>query len=113
MPPCVWMLRGRIRERQARTKTTRQQVSDTSGNGAHPWAPDTTLAEVVSFAVHRIELFLLLYAKAYRDKNDRHMIENIKLLRNVVSRLDQFRRMKVRQWAREQSQTQPEGESHK
>lgn len=85
-------------------------MSDNSERGAQPWAPDTTVAEVISFAVHRIELFLLLYAKAYRDKNDRHMLENVKLLRNVVSRLDQFRRMKVRQWAREQSESKIRGE---
>lgn len=66
-----------------------------------PWPTGTTIRDVTRFAAERIPEFILLFDAAYRKQDNAHMIENIKLLRGVVSHLDQFRRMEVRRWAKE------------
>lgn len=63
-----------------------------------PWPLDTTDAEIVHFASEKFPKFLLLFISALRKRNNRQMIEDIKLMRAVVTKLDQFRRMKVHLW---------------
>lgn len=74
-------------------------MPESRGKFAEPWPPLTTCHEVMLFAAQRVPEFLLLFDAAYRKRDNAHMIENIKLLRGVVTRLDAFRRMKVREWA--------------
>lgn len=62
------------------------------------WPESATVADVISFASARVPEFLLLFADAMRRRDREHAVEDIRLLRGVVSKLDQFRRMKVREW---------------
>jgi len=66
------------------------------------WPPCTTEGEVIQFIARRYPEFMLGFSTAYRERHNLHMIENVKLLRGLVTRLDQFRRMKVRQWAKDE-----------
>ena len=41
---------------------------------------------------------MVLFVSAAAHEDVPHMVEDIRLMRGVVTRLDQFRRMKERQW---------------
>lgn len=73
------------------------------------WPETASVDEVVHFASEKFPIFLLLFVAGEREHNDEHMIEDIRLMRGVVTKLDQFRRMKVRQW-KQAAQTKPKGE---
>ena len=66
-----------------------------------PWPDGTTIRDVARFAAERMPEFILLFDAAYRKQDNAHMIEDIKMLRGIVTKLDQFRRMEVRRWAKE------------
>ena len=62
------------------------------------WMPGTTVAEVAKWGSVVFPVFLLSFVRAERDQNAQGMTDNIRLMRGVVTKLDQFRRVKVREW---------------
>jgi len=62
------------------------------------WPPQTTAADVLKWASGRLADFMVLFVYAAAKQDAQHMVEDIRLMRGVVTRLDQFRRMKERQW---------------
>lgn len=62
------------------------------------WPESTTAAQVVQFATGEFSNRLILLLAAERVQDTEQMLINIQALRSVVTRLDQFRRMRVRQW---------------
>jgi hypothetical protein len=65
---------------------------------ADVWCSDTSIAEVVHYASKELSLELLIFAAATRRKNNGEMLGTISALRHVITRMDQYRRMKVKQW---------------
>lgn len=76
------------------------------------WRDGTTLSEVVPWTATQFETNVLLFAAAYRARNDADMLDAVRHLRGVSTRLDQFRRMQARKWAMEQ-EAQTTGEATK
>jgi len=68
------------------------------------WSKEATLHEVVQFTALRFEQFMLGYSDSYRARNDLHMQENVKMMRGIVTRLDQFRRVQARKWAKQDAE---------
>jgi len=75
-----------------------------------PWPVGTTVNEVIAWAAQRAPEYLLLFEAAYRKRDLVQMEGNMKLLRGVVTRVDAFRRMRVREWSAEQSANSNTGE---
>lgn len=63
------------------------------------WPAGTTGRNVIAWATDRLTDGLTLFFAGYEDHDDARMMEHIKSLRAVVTRIDQFRRTKVREWA--------------
>lgn len=70
------------------------------------WPPYTTSREVIEWACRSSTELLVLFYIACDKQNDAHMLEGIRLLRGMVTRLDQFRRMKARQRAAQAKPTE-------
>lgn len=78
--------------------------------GAPPvWAAAATIEEVRAFAIERFALSLDAYVHGCRTDNPEKMADAVNLIRNVATRLDQFRRVHIRRGpggSPAQSQTQ-------
>lgn len=61
------------------------------------WQPSATIEEVREFAIGTAADSLSAFVNAYRDSWDDGMCDAIRKLRNIATRLDQFRRMKAKQ----------------
>ncbi len=79
---------------------------------ADPWPEDTRLGEVLEFASERSATFMLLFAAAARNKDNERMIEAVKAMRGVVTRVDQYRRMKARTWAANGAENSKQEKTH-
>jgi hypothetical protein len=66
------------------------------------WPATTNLKDVYAFVFDKSAKAMVGFEAAYVARKDVHMLENVKLLRHAITRLDQFRRMKVRQWAKDE-----------
>jgi hypothetical protein len=62
------------------------------------WPEATTPGDVERYATGEFSNRLILLLAAERTQDTEQMLVHIKALRSVVTRLDQFRRMRVRQW---------------
>jgi hypothetical protein len=66
---------------------------------ASTWPPETTILDVMYFASRSLLQSQLLFVSATERRSTDDMLSQLKAMRAVVTRLDQFRRMKMRQWA--------------
>ncbi len=62
------------------------------------WAEDTSIAEAVRYASYDFPIFLLQMAAAERQKSTPAMLEAVQNMRHLVGRLEQYCRMKEKQW---------------
>jgi hypothetical protein len=71
-------------------------------NGAafhlNTWPDATTPGEVAHYATGGFSNALILFLAAERAQDTEQMHLHCKAMRQVVTRIDQFRRMRVRQW---------------
>jgi hypothetical protein len=76
-----------------------------NGGGHHlqTWPIETRAEEVLSWASKQLPDALVLFAAAMQASDPEQALVHVKRLRNVVTRMDQFRRMKVRQWSARQT----------
>jgi hypothetical protein len=74
------------------------------------WERTTTPGEVLKWASGRLADFMVLYADAAIKQDAAHMEEDTKLMRAVVTRLEQYARMKKRHWNAAASAPKPEQE---
>jgi len=65
---------------------------------AQSWPETTTLSEVMVYATGQFSNKLILLAAAEREQDTYAMHLACRELRKVVTRIDQFRRLRVRQW---------------
>lgn len=65
---------------------------------ADVWCSDTSIAEVIRYASYEFPVELLRFAASERKKNNGEMVERIAAMRHIITRMDQYRRMKVKQW---------------
>jgi len=76
-------------------------------NGAafheNTWPEATTPGEVAHFATGGFSNALILFLAAERSQDTEQMHLHCKAMRQVVTRIDQFRRMRVRQWRVQQA----------
>ena len=73
------------------------------------WPESITIDDVTDFACDQFVKMLACFRANEGQRSSSGMEDNIKGLRNIATRLDQFRRMRVRQWnatPATQSQTQ-------
>lgn len=84
-------------------------MNDPSADTAATWPADTTVAEVARWASEQMPPMLICFVAASRRKSGPEMATHIKAMRHVITRMDQFRRMKEKQWAAEQSANSNEG----
>lgn len=69
----------------------------------YTWPEETRTAEVVAWAVRQTGDVIVLFAAAMQDQDAHAALLHLKRMRNVVTRMDQFRRMKVRKWLARQT----------
>jgi len=62
------------------------------------WTADTSIAEVIRYASYYFPVELLSFTAAERRKDNGGMILQIAAMRHIITRMDQYRRMKVKQW---------------
>jgi hypothetical protein len=62
------------------------------------WTADVSIAEVVRYASYNMPVELLRFAAAERKKDNGGMVLQIAAMRHIITRMDQYRRMKVKQW---------------
>jgi hypothetical protein len=74
-------------------------VDNPQADTAATWPRDTTVAEVAKYACEAVGPLILCFVAAARKKDARDMAVQLKALRHVITRMDQFRRMKEKQWA--------------
>lgn len=74
------------------------------------WPESTTAAQVVQYATGEFSNRLILLLGAERTQDTEQMALHCKALRQVVTRIDQFRRLRVRQW-RVQPESSPKSTS--
>jgi hypothetical protein len=63
------------------------------------WPASTTVGEVAQYACESLGPLILCFVAAARRKDSTEMAVHLKALRHVITRMDQFRRMKEKQWA--------------
>jgi hypothetical protein len=75
-------------------------MARTNGSAHHnpTWPETTTLDEVMLYATRAVSDALILFVAAERAHDTEQMTIHCKSLRNIATRVDQFRRMRVRQW---------------
>jgi hypothetical protein len=75
-------------------------MARTNGSAHHTptWPETTTLDDVVIYATRAMSDALILFVAAERAKDTEQMTIHCKSIRNVATRIDQFRRQRVRQW---------------
>jgi hypothetical protein len=61
------------------------------------WTKRTTSQDVINFAQRRMSFLLAKFAMACTDHDDIRMVQAVKGMRGVSTRVDQFRRMVVRE----------------
>jgi hypothetical protein len=84
----------------------------TSRNGDELWLPDTPGHEACSWACSECGAWILSFLAAYRERESARMDAACKGLRHVATRLDCFRRMKLRQWERAAQDAAGTGSTH-
>lgn len=75
----------------------------------HSWPAGVSLAEVVRWSASEAEQALILFVAATQRKHAGDMAAQLRALRHIVTRLEQFRRMKERQWADAQASNSKQG----
>lgn len=80
-------------------------MARTNGSAHHTqtWPEATTTGDVMCYATREVSNALILFLAAERAHDTEQMTIHSRSIRNVATRIDQFRRMRVRQW-----QAQPE-----
>jgi hypothetical protein len=75
-------------------------VARTVGSAHHnaPWPDSTTTAQVMTYATGEFSNAIILLAAAERSGDIEAMGLHCKKLRHIVTRIDAFRRLRVRQW---------------
>jgi hypothetical protein len=75
-------------------------MARTNGSASHcpTWPEETTTGDVMHYATREVSNALILFLAAERAKDTEQMTLHAKAIRNVATRIDQFRRMRVRQW---------------
>src|ERR1700730_2935882 len=68
-------------------------------NASAPWHPETGVGEVVQYYCDHAGTLVLCFAASARRKNAAEMAVHLRALRRIVTRMEQFRRMKERQWS--------------
>lgn len=62
------------------------------------WTADVSIAEVIRYASYYFPVQLLSLAAAVRRKDNGGMVLQIAAMRHIITRMDCYRRMKVKQW---------------
>ncbi len=62
------------------------------------WPEQTSVNEVMTYATRAVSDALILFLAAERAHDTEQMTIHCKSIRNVATRIDQFRRQRVRQW---------------
>jgi hypothetical protein len=90
----------------------RQKRSARIGAFAGTWPPSTSTGQVARWSTEQFSAELLMYLQGCETHDNDAMLAAAKKMRGVVTSLDQFRRMKQRQWAAEKSAIKPREEPH-
>lgn len=75
----------------------------------HSWPAGVSLAEVIRWSSSECEQALILFVGATQRKHAGDMAAQLRALRHIVTRLEQFRRMKEKQWADAQASNPKQG----
>lgn len=75
-------------------------MARTEGSAHHnaPWPDTTTTAQVMTYATGEFSNAIILLAAAERAGDIEAMGLHCKKLRHICTRIDAFRRLRVRQW---------------
>jgi hypothetical protein len=90
----------------------RQKRSARIGAYAGTWPPSTSIGQVARWSTEQFSAELIGYLHACEKRDDDAMLAAAKKMRAITTSLDQFRRMKQRQWAAEKSAIKPREEPH-
>jgi hypothetical protein len=78
--------------------TDRPSTTEPSATEPITWAEDADIKDVARYASYEFPQFLILFCGAERRKSDAEMAEHVQAMRHIVTRIDQYRRMKAKQW---------------
>jgi len=80
---------------------------------ADPWPDDVSTTQVIEWCAKTFVEQLLLFAGEARCRDVPAMTRAVSSIRSVVTKLDQYRRMKEREWQGKQSAKSTTGENPK
>jgi hypothetical protein len=82
-------------------------------NAPPTWENSATVAELREFAHQRLSTYIAAFEAAHDHKDDAMMQHAVRGIRQIATRMDQFRRVALRRWlAAAPAQTQAQ-ETHK
>lgn len=73
------------------------------------WPNTVTSQDVINFALQRMAFYAAKFAVGCTMQDNPAMVEAVKGIRNISTRMDQFRRTKETQWRKEKQQQQTRG----